>query len=263
MFNYQCTKPHHQQLTPYVHRFIQLQGSGRFSKSIYSRLNTSFFVDFDQATFYDGQPLQTGLFVGRERILQMSPVTCQFTTTDKFFISFTPYGLSVFTKFSMQELSHGVATGEDIFGNSFHQLYEQLQPLPFAERVSLFETFLLQRFTTPFPSHQVIFDLADSIKKEADKSPFQLLKELPLSVRQIERNFKRSVGISIGRFLRVARFEKAQQLIATYPSKRLTDIAHLAGYFDQSHFITDFKRFTGVSPKHFQVCSASPTKMSV
>ncbi|MFB6454784.1 helix-turn-helix domain-containing protein [Chitinophaga sp. Hz27] len=263
MFNYQYAKPHHQLLTPYVDRFIQLQGAGIFSKSIYSRLNTSFLIDFDQATFYDGQLLSAGLFVGRENVLQLHPVTAEPMLADKFFISFTPYGLSVFTKLSMEELSHGMVTGEDIFGNGFHQLYAQLQPLPFAERVSLFETFLLQRFIAPYASHQVIFDLADSIKREVDRSPFQLLKELPLSVRQIERNFKRSVGVSIGRFLQVARFEKAQQLIAALPSQRLTDIAHLAGYFDQSHFIADFKRFTGVSPKHFQVCSASPAGMSV
>jgi len=263
MFNYQFAKPHHQQLTPYVDYFVQLDGGGTFFKSIYSRLNTSFLMDFDQNTFYNGCVLKTGLLGEKEKLTHLRPIASHSSTADKFFVSFTPYGLSVFTKLSMQEISNGVIAGEEIFGSSLHQLYEQLQPLSFAARVSLFETFLLQRFTAPHPSHQLIFGLADSIKNDVGRSPFLQLKTLPLSERQIERNFKRYVGISISRYLRVSRFERAQQLIAVHPSRRLTDIAHLAGYFDQSHFISDFKRLTGASPKYFQVCDSSHKRMSV
>lgn len=31
--------------------------------------------------------------------------------------------------------------------------------------------------------------------------------------------------------------------------KSLTDIAYDCGYYDQSHFINDFKEFSGYSPK--------------
>jgi hypothetical protein len=257
MFNYQFAQPQHQLLTPYVEYFVQLDGTGVLFKSIYSRLSTSFLMDFDQGTFYDGHPMRAGLLSIKDKMIQFSPVAGHSTPSDKFFVSFTPYGLSVFTRQPMQELSSGTMSGEDIFGSNFHQLYEQLQPLPFAARVSLFETFLLQRFTAPHTSHQLIFNLADGIKNDTGGSPFRQLKQLPLSERQIERNFKRYIGICISRFLRVSRFERAKQLIASEPSRRLTDIAHLAGYFDQSHFISDFKRLTGVSPKNFQVCCSS------
>ncbi|NLR68846.1 AraC family transcriptional regulator [Chitinophaga varians] len=263
MYNYQFAKPHHPLLEPYVEYFAQLDGTGVLFKSIYSRLSTSFLMDFDQATFYDGQPLKTGLLGVKDKMVRFSPVASHSASADKFFASFTPYGLSVFTRQSMQELSSGPVAGEDIFGSSLHHLYEQLQPLPFAARVNMFETFLLQRFTAPHASHQLIFDLADSIRNEVDGSPFRQLKALPLSERQIERNFKRYIGISISRFLRVSRFERAKTLIAAHPSRRLTDIALLAGYFDQSHFISDFKRLTGVSPKNFRLCCSPQQKMSV
>lgn len=263
MFNYQFAQPQHPLLMPYVEYFVQLEGTGVLFKSLYSRLSTSFLIDFDQGTFYDGQPLKAGLLSVKDKMMHFSPIAGHSTPADKFFISFTPYGLSVFTRQPMQELSSGMVSGEDIFGSSFRQLYEQLQPLPFAARISLFETFLLQRFTAPHASHQLIFDLADDIKNNAGTSPFPQLKQLPLSERQIERNFKRYIGISISRFLRVSRFERAKQLIASEPSRRLTDIAHLAGYFDQSHFISDFKRLTGVSPKNFQACCSSHQRMSV
>ncbi|MBC9914516.1 helix-turn-helix domain-containing protein [Chitinophaga varians] len=263
MFNYQFAKPQHQLLTPYVEYFVQLDGTGVLFKSIHSRLSTSFLMDFDQGTFYDGQSMKTGLLNVKDKMVQFSPVDSHSAPADKFFVSFTPYGLSMFTRLPMQELSSGTVSGEDIFGSSFHRLYEQLQPEPFAARVSLFEAFLLQRFTAPHASHQLIVDLADGIKNNIGSSPFGQLQALPLSERQIERNFKRYIGISMSRFLRISRFEWAKQLIANQPSLRLTDVAHLAGYFDQSHFIADFKRLTGVSPKNFQVCCSSHQRMSV
>lgn len=254
MFNYQFAKPEHQLLTPYVEYFVQLDGAGTLLKSIYSRLNTSFIMDFDRHTLYDGQPLKTGLLGVKERIVRFSPMLNQTAPADKFFVSFTPYGLSVFTKQPLSELSDGAISGEDLFGNKLQQLYEQMEPLSFTARVALFEAFLLSRFVAPHASHQLIFNLADSIKNNVEDAPFAQLKQLPLSERQIERNFKRYIGISISRFLKISRFEKAKQLIALHPSRRLTDVAHLAGYYDQSHFITDFRQFTGVNPKNYQDC---------
>jgi AraC-like DNA-binding protein len=33
--------------------------------------------------------------------------------------------------------------------------------------------------------------------------------------------------------------------------RNLTSLAYENGYYDQAHFIRDFKEFTGVSPKYF------------
>ncbi|MBO9729600.1 MAG: AraC family transcriptional regulator [Chitinophaga sp.] len=254
MFNYQFAQPRHQLLAPYVEYFVQLDGAGTLFKSIYSRLSTSFIMDFDCNTFYDGQPLKTGLLGVKERIVRFSPMMNHSAPADKFFVSFTPYGLSVFTKQPMYELNDGAISGEDLFGNKLHQLYGQMQPLSFTARAAMFETFLLERFIAPHSSHQLIFGLADSIKNNVAATPFKQVKQLPLSERQIERNFKRYIGVSIRRFLQISRFEKAKQLIAAHPSRRLTDVALLAGYYDQSHFISDFKQFTGVNPKNYQDC---------
>ena len=34
-------------------------------------------------------------------------------------------------------------------------------------------------------------------------------------------------------------------------SENLTDIAYESEYFDQAHFIKDFREFTGINPKEF------------
>jgi AraC-like DNA-binding protein len=54
------------------------------------------------------------------------------------------------------------------------------------------------------------------------------------------------VGITPKRFASLRRFEQAVALARTSPS--LTETALAAGYYDQSHFIRDFRRFSGAAP---------------
>ncbi|MFT3705175.1 MAG: helix-turn-helix transcriptional regulator [Agriterribacter sp.] len=74
---------------------------------------------------------------------------------------------------------------------------------------------------------------------------------LNISERSLERIFKTNVGISPKLFFRICRFQAALDDIRTNKLNSLTGIAHQHSYADQSHFIRDFKAFTGVSPKQF------------
>ena len=73
---------------------------------------------------------------------------------------------------------------------------------------------------------------------------------LGVSERQFERRFLARVGVTPKRFATLRRFERALAQATTAPS--LTAAALDAGYYDQSHFIRDFRRFAGSSPReHF------------
>jgi len=74
-----------------------------------------------------------------------------------------------------------------------------------------------------------------------------------LSRRRIEQRFLNSTGLSMGMFVRKVRFQKAVHLLKESPTDgNLFDIGYDAGYYDQSHFISDFKAFSGLSPKNFR-----------
>lgn len=45
--------------------------------------------------------------------------------------------------------------------------------------------------------------------------------------------------------------QAALKILIHRQSGKLTDIAYESNYFDQAHFIKDFKEFTGLSPKQF------------
>jgi AraC-like DNA-binding protein len=82
-----------------------------------------------------------------------------------------------------------------------------------------------------------------------------------VSARQLERQFAVHVGLSPKRFLRVLRF---QQVLAALrePAPAQSGWAHVAarhGFYDQAHFINDFKAFTGETPGVWDIDDASLT----
>jgi AraC-like DNA-binding protein len=53
--------------------------------------------------------------------------------------------------------------------------------------------------------------------------------------------------------MRIVRFQSALQHLIGSHTDSLTDITYRAGYYDQAHFIREFKEFTGQVPSHFQL----------
>ena len=69
-----------------------------------------------------------------------------------------------------------------------------------------------------------------------------------LSLRQFERVSKERIGLPPKLFARLIRFSKAYRMRENFPLLSWTQIAYECGYFDQMHFIRDFKQFAGVAP---------------
>jgi AraC-like DNA-binding protein len=76
-----------------------------------------------------------------------------------------------------------------------------------------------------------------------------LQKHLNISERQLERRFKAAMGLPPKQYLRTMRFEKALALVRNNNFENLSDIAYHLNFTDQSHFIKDFKEFSGYTPK--------------
>lgn len=80
----------------------------------------------------------------------------------------------------------------------------------------------------------------------------ELLSEVRLSERSLERKFNQSVGVSPKLFSRVCRFQASLHQLRTQQYTHLSDIAFDNGYADQSHFIRTFKELSGFSPYQYR-----------
>lgn len=69
------------------------------------------------------------------------------------------------------------------------------------------------------------------------------------SQRQLSRQFQQYVGLSTKEYLSVCRFIRSLDYLRNYPAVSLTEVAYESGYFDQSHFIRDYKTYAGHTPR--------------
>ena len=66
--------------------------------------------------------------------------------------------------------------------------------------------------------------------------------------RQLERKFINQIGISPKQLGKVIRLQTALKLLLNQQSENLTQIAYESEYYDQAHFIHDYKTFAGLTP---------------
>jgi AraC-like DNA-binding protein len=70
-----------------------------------------------------------------------------------------------------------------------------------------------------------------------------------ISERRFQQLFKEQIGMSPRKYYLLKRFHRAVTLLE--PDLSLTDLALDLGYYDQAHFINEFKSFAGISPGAF------------
>jgi AraC-like DNA-binding protein len=115
--------------------------------------------------------------------------------------------------------------------------------------VAIVEEFLISRLpaikTDPLISHAIhLIQSSHGTAKIKD-----LAGELHISIDPFEKRFRKITGSTPKQFAGIVRL---RNLIDHFPkNKNLTDAAYSAGYFDQAHFIKDFRLFTGQAPQHF------------
>lgn len=74
----------------------------------------------------------------------------------------------------------------------------------------------------------------------------RVARRLGVSIRQIERRFKESVGLSPKLFCRIQRFQRVFQQIEA--GRSWVGAALACGYYDQAHLVRDFRDFSGEAP---------------
>jgi AraC-like DNA-binding protein len=118
-----------------------------------------------------------------------------------------------------------------------------------AARIAVVEQFLLTRLDATVTDELV--NLAVMLIREAKGTirMTALAERLFISQSRLEKRFRKLVGATPKKFAAIVRLQHVLQTPSE--GKDLTGLALDAGYFDQAHFIRDFKSFTGQTPERF------------
>lgn len=160
---------------------------------------------------------------------------------------FRPGGTSAFFRFPMDEWAdQELALAE--LGAPWNELEERLQEvdLPRA-RLRVLEDCLLRAFVGG-EERDPLRRAVGLVRRAGGREPIGLLaRQAGLSRRQLERRFRRDIGLAPKTFARIERF---QQLLRALPTgePRWAEAACAAGLSDQAHLVREFRDFTGLTP---------------
>lgn len=170
------------------------------------------------------------------------------------FVRFYPEGASSFFGFSLSEVANQSIDLKAIFNTECRELEEQLyETTTLKERITLIEGFLLGHYT-PLPAYdrQLMAKTVQVIKQAAGQtSAVSLSSQLAVTPKSLERKCARYLGKSTKQVIQLFRFQAILQDFSQVRVSTATERALRCGYFDQSHFIRDFKRYTGLTPGEF------------
>lgn len=87
-------------------------------------------------------------------------------------------------------------------------------------------------------------------EEQIDYSLKNISSILKIHPVHLSREFSRYFGTSLGNYIRIIKVNQAFGLIALNQLS-MTEICYKCGFFDQSHFITNFKQVYGTTPSKF------------
>ncbi|NQY94322.1 MAG: helix-turn-helix transcriptional regulator [Campylobacteraceae bacterium] len=121
------------------------------------------------------------------------------------------------------------------------------------ERIKLIEDFLMSKLQKSKKKNApwIFAFIQKVLTNKGDISLESLCDEFDISNRQIERTFKKEVGISPKIFIRIIRMRNAKDILSRLEVESLTKTAHETGFFDQAHFTREFKFFMRETPKNY------------
>ncbi len=172
---------------------------------------------------------------------------------NSFAICFYPYGFANFVSTPLEDLVDVETPIENLFGEIPAKELEQkiIQATGTQERIEIIETFLLNKLNQNTTIENLVKTTVDSLLATNGSNPIhQILKDDLSKRRQLERNFRKQIGISPKQLGKVLRLQTALKMLLN-DKENLTNIAYESEYFDQAHFIKDFKEFIGITPKEF------------
>lgn len=172
-------------------------------------------------------------------------------------VRFYPHAAAAILNDRINLFNHQVMNVGDVMGNGIHALHSQLmEARSWTKRLALAEAFLLQqlsRATKRLNKIAVVSGLMQELQQpEMVNTMETVATRFGISARYMQQLFVQYTGLTPKLYSQINRFQNSLQLVRA-GNTSLTSIAYECGYADQSHFIREFKSFTGLTPSGYAI----------
>lgn len=163
-------------------------------------------------------------------------------------VQFKPRALSSllpFVRNSAKELmSNCICNADEVFGTSVNQLAQYLKNKP-ADQIALEIDHWLSGFYQA-DREGFLVEMASELKSQC--SPSAIMAKTNYSYSTLERYFKKETGLTPKKYQSLQRYKYAVEEIYSTQNIDWMHYVNKYGYYDQSHFIKEIKRYTTFTP---------------
>jgi AraC-like DNA-binding protein len=172
---------------------------------------------------------------------------------DQIGVKFKPMGLFALLHQPLSAIANQLIHVTNLEDTSLNELGEQVFDAPTdGARLELINRFFLQRLLVAEPPEPLVEQALQTIlHRQGNVRVDELSQQLGTHYKALERKFKIYVGLTPKTFARVVRFKhtyKQFHAIAPHDPSFFLDL----GYYDQNHFIKDFKYFLNTTPTAYR-----------
>ncbi|MDF2456456.1 MAG: helix-turn-helix protein [Cytophagaceae bacterium] len=167
-------------------------------------------------------------------------------------VFFTEIGFTHFASHPAHELFNLSLSLDEIFDkNDVLEVEEKLAKASTdKQRITIVEQFLLAQLKDIETDKLIVEAIKIIYQSKGTIRIKELNEKLGISQSPFEKRFRKVVGTTAKKFASIIRFNSVLDNLDK--SKSLTEICYENHFFDQAHFIKDFKQFTGDTPENFK-----------
>ena len=193
------------------------------------------------------QPVKGAHVIG----IRKHALTISQTGRQHFFcIRFRLGGTYPFFRIPANHFADSFHSATDLFGKEIHELEEKLQEARDNQtRIQITNQYLLKKLEPTLYDVQFTEKCIPALL--SSNSVKQTLKDFNVTYKTLERRFDKILGLNPTELIKINRFNLAVHTMYSCRFESLTSIGHACGYYDQSHFIREFKQLTGFTPRDF------------
>lgn len=168
-------------------------------------------------------------------------------------VEFSPLGAYRFFQLPQSSIKNQIYDLEDVLGRVVKEVEHRIGESPtVGQKIQVLQKFLWELFLKN--NSDTVFEYCALRVKETwgTVSIKQLEKESGYSARWLNMKFGERIGISPKNLCSITRFLKVYEAMASNSSQAFKEKEFYQLYYDQAHFIREFKRFTGTTPQRFE-----------
>lgn len=134
---------------------------------------------------------------------------------------------------------------------AFH--YQLLQAESVDQQIEIISDLMLEliAFNKVSPDDRIQNAVHYILDKKGVVVISELIEKLHLTERTFERAFLSEIGLTPKQFAKIVQFQYSLRKLTHDSFEKLTEVSADCGFTDQSHFIREFKRYTGQTPSYF------------